>query len=302
MAVLALGRVPRTVWVVFAIGGSFWFLTAFNAFPELREPTSGRYQYPGAVFLLLIAAEVLRGVRINPRALALGSALTALAVLSGLWFLHLGQSNFLKPFSEQLRARLAAIEIARDRLEPGFVVASSLSQIDARSYLSVADAYGSPAYSESELASGTAAARAAADDVLVRGLGIELGSGSGSRGDGQGGTCQTVAATPTGATGLTLGPGEATLRARPGASADVLVGRFGDGFPVVLGPLYRERSVGGASSRSLASTVAAWAQRGWPRDRLRVRRRPNLGTGPASNVPMRRTGDEDQGRRRWYPS
>ena len=136
----------------------------------LREPTSARYQYPGAVFLLLIAAEVLRGVRINTRALALGSALTALAVLSGLWFLHLGQSNFLKPSSEGLRARLAAVEIARDRVDPGFVVPTSIfDTTDARTYLSAADAYGSPAYSESELASGTVAARAGADNVLVRG-------------------------------------------------------------------------------------------------------------------------------------
>ena len=175
-----LGRVPRTVWVVLAVGGSFWFLTAFNAVPFLREPTSGRYQYPGAIFLLLIAAEVLRGVRISTRALALGSAVTALAVLSGLWFLHLGQSNILKPSGEQLRSQLAAIEITRESVDPALVVWSSLSRIDADSYLSVADAYGSPAYSESELASGTAAARAAADSVLVEGLGIELESGSGS--------------------------------------------------------------------------------------------------------------------------
>ena len=183
-----LGRVPRPVWVVLAIGASFWFLTAFNA-SFLREPTSGRYPYPGGVFLLLIAAEVLRGVRINTRALALGSALTALAVLSGLWFLHLGQSNILKPYSEGLRARLAAVEIARDRVDPGFFVQTFVfSATDARSYLSVADAYGSPAYSESELASSTVAARAEADNVLVRGLGIELGSErAGRRAEGQGG-------------------------------------------------------------------------------------------------------------------
>ncbi len=71
-----------------------------------------------------------------------------------------------------------------------------------------------------------------------RALGIKLGSGEPGRAQtARAGRCQTVAATPTGATGLTLGPGEVTLRARPGASAEVLVARFGDGFPVSLGPL-----------------------------------------------------------------
>jgi hypothetical protein len=241
-----LGGVPRTFWVALAIGASFWFLTAFNAIPVLREPTTVRYQYPGAVFLLLIAAEVLRGVRMSRRALALGSAVTVLAVLSGLWFIHLGYSNHLQPSSERLRARLAAVEIARDRVQPGFLVPTSVFRpADARSYLSAADAYGSPAYSESELATSPATARFMADNTLVGALGIELASkqGSPSRAQGRGATsCRTVPATPTGATGLAFGPGEITLKPRPGASVEVLLARFADGFPVPLGNLRRGHS------------------------------------------------------------
>jgi hypothetical protein len=241
-----LGGVPRPFWVALAIGGSFWFLTAFNAVPILREPTSGRYQYPGAIFLLLIAAEILRGVRVSRRALALGSAVTILAVLSGLWFLHLGQSNHLKPGSERLRAQLAAIEIARDRVEPGAVVPTSIFRpTDAGTYLSAVDANGSPAYTETELASSTEAARALADNTLVRSLGIELRRTPGSplRARGEGVTrCRSVAATPAGATGLALGPGEITLRTRPGVSAELLLARFAAGLPVRLGPLAPERA------------------------------------------------------------
>jgi hypothetical protein len=234
-----LGGVPRTFWVALAIGASFWFLTAFKAIEFLRTPTNGRYQYPGAVFLLLIAAELLRGVQLNRRALALGSAVTALAMLSGLWFLHLGYSNFLKPSSEQLRAQLAAIEIARDRVEPGFAVLSSLGRIDGRSYLSAVDAYGSPAHSESELASSPEWVRVAADNTLVRGLGIELGSKQASPSRGREGAtrCRPVSATSTGATGLALGPGAVELRPRSGAPAEVLLARFAAGLSVRLGPL-----------------------------------------------------------------
>jgi hypothetical protein len=245
-----LGGVPRTFWVALAIGASFWFLTAFNAIPDLRTPTTNRYQYPGAVFLLLIAAELLRGVQLNRRALALGSAVTALAMLSGLWFLHLGYSKRLKPQGDRLRAQLAAIEIARDRVPPGLVVVSATRPIDAGSYLSAVDAYGSPAYSESELASSPEAARVTADDTLVQGLGIELGSRQGSpSGAREGATrCRPVAATPTGETGLALGRGEVTLRPRSGASAEVLLARFADGPSVRLGPLAH----GHASSLALA--------------------------------------------------
>jgi hypothetical protein len=236
-----LGGIPRSFWVALAIGASFWFLTAFNAFPPFRTPTTIRYQYPGAVFLLLIAAEVLRGVRLNRRALALGSAVTVLAVLSGLWFVQLGYSKRQKPLSDRLRGSLTAIEIARDRVQPEFgIFSGGFSPIIARSYLSAAGAYGSPAYSEPELASSPATARFAADNTLVGALGIELASEQAppSRGqEGRATRCRTVTATPAGQTGLAFGPGEITLRPRPGTSAEVLLGRFADGFPVPLGRL-----------------------------------------------------------------
>src|SRR5918995_110117 len=61
-------------------------------------------------------------------------------------------------------------------------------------------------------------------------------------GDRGGSRCRTVAATPTGATGLALGPGEVTLRPRSGSSTQVLLGRFADGFPVPLGQLRAGRA------------------------------------------------------------
>ena len=57
-----VGRPSRWLWVVLALGLSFWFLTALNADPLRRTPTTGRYQYQGAVFVILIVVEFLRGV------------------------------------------------------------------------------------------------------------------------------------------------------------------------------------------------------------------------------------------------
>ena len=60
-----LGRVPRGLLVALAIALAFWALAGLNATIG-REPDAGRYQYVGAILLLLIAAELLRGVRIPP--------------------------------------------------------------------------------------------------------------------------------------------------------------------------------------------------------------------------------------------
>jgi serine acetyltransferase len=232
-----IGEVPRALWVALAIGCSFWFLTAFNAVPLLRTPTSGRYQYPSAVFIVLIAAELLRGARMSRRSLAVASGIAALAVLSGVWFLHLGYSNHLKPQSDALRGQLAAIEIARNHLRPGLAVRSGLVAIDARSYLSAADAEGSPAYTPPELGLSPQAARFAADNLLVNALGIRLEKAQGSRPPprNKGMSCHTVTATPTGVLVL-LGPGKVTLTPRRDASTEtVLLARFAAGFPVNLG-------------------------------------------------------------------
>ena len=62
-----VGGPSRGLWTALALGLTFWFLASLNAYSFLREPSDGRYVYPGAVFVLLIAAELLRGVRLGKR-------------------------------------------------------------------------------------------------------------------------------------------------------------------------------------------------------------------------------------------
>ena len=236
-----LGAVPPALWIALAIGGAFWFLTAFNE-NLFRPPTSGRYQYPGAIFVLLIAAELLRGVRVGRRALAGAAVVTGVAVLSGLEFLHDGYKLF-RGVSEVERGQLAAVEIARQTVDPGFTLLSGLIPIEAGAYLSAVDAFGSPAYTQVELVSSPDPVRTAADKVLADALPIELAPASrvspgAAAGQGPAGRrCRTVQASPTGATGSLLRPGEFTLKARAATGAEVLLGRFSDGLPVDLGTL-----------------------------------------------------------------
>ena len=56
-----LGGISRGLLTALIVGGAFWFLAAFNATTALRLPTNGRYVYPGAVFVLLIASSFCAG-------------------------------------------------------------------------------------------------------------------------------------------------------------------------------------------------------------------------------------------------
>ena len=115
-----LGSVPRWLWVVAAIAFSFWLLSAFNQIPD-RQPNSSRYQYIGGIFVILIAAELLRGVRPRPAALAVAAAVVLLAVLSGISYLNQSAKSY-DATSDLIGADLAALELARDTVQPGFML------------------------------------------------------------------------------------------------------------------------------------------------------------------------------------
>ena len=236
------GRPTRSLWTVAAAGGAFWLLTAVNANVLFRTPTTGRYQYPGAVFVLLIAAELLRGIRVDRRALVPAAAVTLAAAVSGIVLLHDGY-DFRREASDDLRARLAAVEIGQGHEVPHAVVffhlfvASNVSD-----YLSTVDEFGSPAFSQEQLMARGEADRAAADGQLASVEGIKLqqialGAGPGAQPSG---ACQVVNGSASNAA-TALGPGNYALRTRgqPAAggqqSVTVRAARFADGPNVDLG-------------------------------------------------------------------
>jgi hypothetical protein len=235
-----LGSVPRGLWIALAAGGAFWFLAALND-NEFRGPTSGRYQYPGAVFLLLIAAELLRGLRVPRAALVAATVLAAAALASNIAFLDRGHDRFFEPISESERAQLATLELARDSVDPAFTLTVErggvwLGPVDAASYFSAIDAHGSPAYSEEELAASSEQARSGADQILAEALEIGLdpvqASGAGAGGPAR---CRIIAAGA--GPPLRLGPGKLILQTRSAKSPRVRLGRFSDALPVDLGEM-----------------------------------------------------------------
>jgi hypothetical protein len=231
-----IGAVPRGVWPVLLAGLTFWSLAGFSYLPSFREPGNGRYLYPSAIFVLLIAIELMRGVRLGWRGILAVAAVTAISVAANLVFLKDGYRYFLEPASEIERGAVTALEIAGPE-RPSFVLTSNVSpvtfyDINTRSYLSAVRAWGSPAYTQTELASAPEDSRVEADKVLGAMLGLDLKPGGNAAA-----SCRTVRASPTGSTPVELGPGRTTLRAPAGARAKVSLGRFSDELPVDAGTL-----------------------------------------------------------------
>lgn len=219
-------------WVVAAATATNWLLSAFNYIPG-REPTTGRYMYAGGLLVLLLAAELLRGVRIGRTALLAGAAVTLLAVAPNLVILRDG-SRWLDDQTVLTRADLGAIEIARRSVDPGFALTPeiagtpSLIDIQAGEYLEAVREYGSPAYTPGQLLTAPATGRRQADIVLGQALPISTETGLGVT-PARSSACTAAG---RGVSELELAPGTARIELAPGPHASFSLGRFALGFPV----------------------------------------------------------------------
>jgi hypothetical protein len=231
---------PCGLWPVAAAAAANWALMAFNAFPG-REPTSSRYQYVGAIFILMILANLLRGVRPGRSLLILLGALTVLALGPNLVALRDGRDT-LRVQNVLTRADTAAIEISRRTVDPEFQltpeVAGTPTLVDvvAGEYLSAVDSYGSPAYSEAELAAAPEEGRRQADVVLAHALPLSTVISRGAYRPGGGASCVAVKGGAEAAE-LPLRPGATRVEVPPGPSADLKLRRFAVGeYPVQAAP------------------------------------------------------------------
>ncbi|MDX6581439.1 MAG: hypothetical protein QOI10_623 [Solirubrobacterales bacterium] len=226
-------RVSKWLLAALTAGVAWWFLTAINA-SFFRAAISPRYQYVGAVLLLMAAAEVWRGRRASPVVIAIALVASLAATASNLATMR-DRLHPLEASTALVRGDLAGLEIARDRVDPGLVLTphnsgfNYFTLVDAGSYLSAADAFGSPAYSLAELATAPESARVAADKVLGAAYELALRPLPAVSG------CQPP---PGGAGVIELAPGETILRAPGPGTADLRLRRYaGESFPVALGRL-----------------------------------------------------------------
>ncbi len=148
-------------------GLSLWLLTA-AARSNISSAETGRYVYLGAVVIVLVCAELLRGVALSPRLLAVGAVAVAIFAITGLTLLRDGAVS-LRGTSKTVTAELGALELAAAHAPANYQPDPHLApQILAGPYLHTVHAIGStPADSPAALRTSDPTARTAADGVLL---------------------------------------------------------------------------------------------------------------------------------------
>jgi hypothetical protein len=212
----------------------FWSLTALNTNP-LAPATAGRYQYLGIVLMVLVAAELVRGMEVRRWAVIAIVLVAGASALANVVRLR-DAANGLSGIAQQQRGGLGALELTRDQVDPAFELTEQnsgvnyLGALDAGSYFSAVDAYGSPAYTPTELATAPEAGRVAADKVFAAGLHVSLATDRSARAEG----CATSSQPGT---PIAVPPGGLLLRT-PAAGVQASLRRYAtQSFPVSLGSL-----------------------------------------------------------------
>jgi len=246
--------ISKRLWVLIALGLAFWALAAVNA-AVFRLPTLPRYMYIGVIVCVLIAAELARGARLARTVLTTIAVVGAATVASNLVNLHEGFLVF-KDTAQDQRAGITAIELARDTVDADLVLTKENSGIeyfgyvDAASYLSAVDAFGSPAFTEPELREAPESVRTRADRALIAALPVQVVEepgpvqtaapppsslfGDDRRVPGDPG-CAEVDPTRFGTTAVDLPPGGALVRAGPEEQVRLRIRRYPtESFPTRL--------------------------------------------------------------------
>lgn len=228
-------------WPLAASAVSFWFLAAFARAAGARDATAGRYMHIGAIFVLLGAADLLRGVRVPRSALFAVGAVVVFAVAVNVGELENGH-DFLREQAILTHADTGALEIARGTAGPAFYLAPdwagtpSLINVNAPEYFAAVDEYGSPAYSAAELAAAPEPGRVHADLTLAAALPITTAVAAGATPPGTG--CVVVpGGAGAGGREVRVSPGVTRIDLGPGPPATLSLRRFAVGeYPVETTP------------------------------------------------------------------
>jgi hypothetical protein len=223
----------------------FWALTALLR-AQLNAPGDSRYIYPGAVLIVLLAAEFFRGSRSTVRAAVVAALVVLFAAVANYGPLKAGSAQF-QDWSSYVRPELGALEIAGPTAPPTLAPDPVRApDITAAKYFPAVRELGSPADTPAEMRARPEPQREAADGVLIAGLQaglrptralvssravLPLESSAGVAATRAGG-CVSLRATAPGASAIITLPKRGVVLANTGTgNAEVRIRSFGDNFP-----------------------------------------------------------------------
>jgi hypothetical protein len=238
-------------WSTLVVLISFWLLTAASNAPG-RTPWASRYQYVGGVLLLMVLASLASGIRVRGPAILAALAIGGLAAIANLRVLH-DEYGKRADLTTRARGGLAGFEVGGASADPGFTVGPQnsdiipLHSVAVGPYLSAVHAFGSPAYSRSELLEAPEEARVAADQLLALAEGLRLTAvdqsppaagpppvviGGSTAAAAPVGSCITVLGTDRRSPPVALPRPGVTVSGAPSSVETVELRRFASSFPV----------------------------------------------------------------------
>jgi hypothetical protein len=224
-------EISRGLAVALALALSYWMLIGLNRTGGHRLALLSRYQYPSAVFILIVAGELLRGVRIPRSAAVPVAVVTAAAIIGGISIMASHYEGRWTSTSLQIRLTTSALDIAGPGAEADQKISFPVADfIPAGRYLRTAEQHGSPGYSEEALLDRSSVERERVDGMLVEFMDVELSSASG---DSKGSRCRSVPSVAI--PGTPIGPGAYRLSNTGQVSAGLVLGRFNEYPRVDLG-------------------------------------------------------------------
>ncbi len=192
--------IAREILVPLAMGLAFWALLGTDRTGQ-HLPTTSRYIYTSAIFLLLIVLELTRGIRATPRVVWLTIAALIVSLIPNLINLR-ERAHQIRGFAALERADLGALELLRREvpatslpdlvrtrvltLSPGLVVGQgfrSPERLAAATYFAAVRENGSRVATPNDLLTATEAQQRAIDKVLLKGGDLTLSHAPGLASD-----------------------------------------------------------------------------------------------------------------------
>lgn len=233
------GGLNRWFWVAMVIALAMFASQVLSWIPDVREPGTSRYLFPGAFVVLLVAFEAARGYR-PTRAAFIAIWIVALTGFATNASIIKNSGDSLRERTPEVKADVTAATLIGDAFPylPG-PDAKPLEELVSAPQIPIIGAaeqeYGGIGYGRSEIASQPDGARSRIDSIMAQAFGFFLVPYQGEKPPG----CQTETAAGDGLTTAPLPPKGAVLSSKNGGT--VTIRRFGDGFSTTVGELPETR-------------------------------------------------------------